>query len=151
MQKDPSVSARYACLLLAACLALPTGARAAASCTLTITNVAFGDYDVFTKTKTKSNGKVKVKCSATETYTILLSAGSGTFASRVMLAGSYRLDYNLYVDSAHTMIWGDGTSGTSTVSSTDTGATYTVYGLVPALQNVPVGSYSDTITVTVTY
>lgn len=145
------MSTRSAGLLLAVCLALPVCARAATTCTLTITNVAFAAYDVFTKTKTNSTGKVKVKCSASASYTISLSAGSGTFTSRVMKNGSYQLDYNLYTNTTHTTIWGDGTSGTSTVSATGTGATYTVYGQIPALQNVRVGSYSDTITVTVTY
>lgn len=138
-------------LFLVACCALAMDAHAATTCNLTITDVAFGSYDVFTKTKTKSTGKVKVKCTASASYTISLSAGSGTFASRVMTSGRYQLDYNLYTDSAHTIVWGDGTAGTSTVSATGTGATYTVYGLVPALQNVAVGDYSDTITVTVTY
>lgn len=145
------MSTRSACLVLGACLALPACARAATTCTLTITNVAFAAYDVFTKTKTNSTGKVKVKCSAIATYTISLSPGSGTFTSRLMQSGSGQLDYNLYTSSTHTTIWGDGTSGTSTVSATSLGATYTVYGQIPALQNVPVGSYSDTITVTVTY
>lgn len=144
------MSRRPGWLLIGACLALPVGARAA-TCTLTITNVAFAAYDVFTKAKTNSTGKVKVKCNAIASYTISLSAGSGTFASRVMLSGSYQLDYNLYTNNTHTTIWGDGTSGTSTVSATGLGATYTVYGQIPALQNVPVGSYSDTVTVTVTY
>ncbi|HXS20313.1 MAG TPA: spore coat protein U domain-containing protein, partial [Steroidobacteraceae bacterium] len=84
-------------------------------------------------------------------YTVSMSAGSGTLTSRVMKSGGSQLDYNLYTNSTHTTIWGDGTSGTVKVSATSLGATYTVYGLIPALQNVPVGSYSDTVTVTVTY
>jgi spore coat protein U-like protein len=144
------VSTRSAGLILGACLTLPLCARAA-TCTVTITNLAFAAYDVFSKTKTTSTGKVKVKCNVLDTYTISLSAGFGTFTSRVLESGSDQLDYNLYTNSAHTTIWGDGTSGTSTVSATSTGATYTVYGLIPARQNVPVGTYSDTITVTVTY
>lgn len=137
-------------LLFCACLALPAGAGAA-TCTVSITNAAFAAYDVFAKTKATSTGKVKVKCNLIASYTIALSAGSGTFTSRVMASGSYQLAYNLFIDSSHTTIWGDGTSGTSTVSATSLGATYSVYAMIPALQNVPVGSYSDTITVTVTY
>jgi spore coat protein U-like protein len=150
VQEDAPVSPRSAWLLFCACLALPPRAGAA-TCTVSITNVTFAAYDVFSKTKTTSTGKVKVKCNVIATYTIALSAGSGTFSSRVMDGGSYHLDYNLYTNSSHTTIWGDGTSGTSTVSATSLGATYTVYGMIPALQNVRVGSYSDTITVTVTY
>lgn len=145
------MSARCRGLILCGCLALPMLAHAATSCSVTTVSVPFGDYDVFTKKATKTTGRVKVKCTATATYTISLSAGLGTFTSRVMTSGSKHLDYNLYTDSTRLTIWGDGTSGTVTVSSTDAGNTYTVYGEIPGLQNVPVGSYSDTITVTVTY
>lgn len=138
-------------LILCACLALPMLAHAAASCTARAVNVAFGDYDVFTTTGTSSTGSVTVSCQGNASYTITLSAGSGTFASRVMASGSHKLDYNLFTDTTHLTIWGDGTSGTRIVSGNGKGATYTVYGLIPALQNVPAGSYSDTITVTVTY
>lgn len=139
----------WAWLILPACLALPMRAHAA-NCSVSVVNVAFASYDVFTPAATNTTGTVKVKCPASATYTISLSAGAGTFASRVMLNGSYKLNYNLYTDSQDLTIWGDGTSGTVTISGSG-GASYTVYGLIPALQNVPVGSYSDTITVTVTF
>jgi spore coat protein U domain-containing protein, fimbrial subunit CupE1/2/3/6 len=141
---------RAHCLALVACLALPGIARAA-SCSVTVVGVAFADYDVFKKGATNTTGKVKVHCGASLSYTIALSAGTGTFASRLMTSGGYDLQYNLFTDSQRVTVWGDGTSGSVTVSATDTGATYTVYARIPARQNVPVGSYSDTVTVTVTY
>lgn len=98
-----------------------------------------------------TTGTVEVSCGASASYTISLSAGFGTFASRVMTGGASQLDYNLFTDSQRVTVWGDGTAGSTTVSATGTGASYTVYGLIPARQNVPAGSYSDTITVTVTY
>jgi spore coat protein U-like protein len=62
------------------------------------------------------------------------------------------LHYHLYSDSGHTVNWGN-TVGTDTVSMTGSGVaqTLTVYGQVPAGQFVTPGSYSDTITVTLTY
>jgi spore coat protein U-like protein len=141
------VSARSFWLILGACLGVP----AHAACRVTVVNVAFAAYDVFATTDTKSTGTVTVKCAASVAYTISLSAGSGTFASRVMTNGSYRLNYNLFTDSQGLTIWGDGTSGTATVSGTGNGASYTIYGVLPALQNVQTGSYSDTIIVTLTY
>jgi spore coat protein U-like protein len=62
------------------------------------------------------------------------------------------LHYKLFSDSGHTINWGN-TVGTDTVSKTGSGAaqTLTVYGQVPAGQYVTSGSYSDTITVTLTY
>jgi len=63
------------------------------------------------------------------------------------------LAYNLYLDSTRLTIWGDGTGGTGTFSGMGTGSDVgtTVYGRIPAGQNVAVGTYSDLITVTVTF
>ena len=59
---------------------------------------------------------------------------------------------------ANTAVWGDGTLSTSTQTYNSTsGATvqpFTVYGTIPAQQNVAVSAsntYQDTITVTVTF
>jgi spore coat protein U-like protein len=123
----------------------------AVTCTVTAVSVAFADYDVFATSATDTTGTVNVSCGSSTTYAIALSAGLGTFASRVMTNGSNQLDYNLFTDSQRLTVWGDGTSGSVTVSATAAGGTYTVYGRIPARQNVPAGSYSDTITVTVTY
>jgi len=69
-----------------------------------------------------------------------------------MTFGSNLLSYSLYEDSGHTTVWGQ-TIGTNTVTGTGTGlpVTQTVYGQIPAQQAMPVGAYTDTITVTVTY
>ncbi|HEV2271322.1 MAG TPA: spore coat U domain-containing protein [Steroidobacteraceae bacterium] len=144
------MSARSLRLVLSASLALPMLAHAAA-CSVTVVNVGFGGYDVFQQQDTETTGSVNVTCDSSASYAISLSAGFGTFAARAMSNGSQQLDYNLFTDPQRLTIWGDGTSGTVTVSATGTGGTYTVYGMIPALQNVPAGSYSDTITVTVTY
>jgi spore coat protein U-like protein len=73
-----------------------------------------------------------------------------------MIFGSSHLNYNLYLDSAYTQIWGDGTGGTVTKSDNIGGLlgssiSYTVYGRLPGGQNVPAGVYSDTVFVTVIY
>jgi spore coat protein U-like protein len=70
-----------------------------------------------------------------------------------MTSGSDTLSYSLYQDAGRTTLWGDGSAGTSARSSTGTGTaqTFTVYGRVPSNATAPVGSYTDTITVTATY
>jgi spore coat protein U-like protein len=71
-----------------------------------------------------------------------------------MSNGASNLTYQLYSDAARTMIWGDGTAGTVTVSAhvaSNGTQNNTVYGRIPALQGVRPGAYTDTITVTVTY
>ncbi len=99
---------------------------------------------------------VSATCTLGTPYTLALDAGTGsgaTVASRRMTSGSDTLQYTLYQDAGRTTLWGDGTGGTSVRSSTGTGLTqsFTVYGRVPSNATAPVGSYTDTITVTATY
>ena len=96
----------------------------------------------------------------TVNYAIALSPGlSNTFVQRTMKSAANALGYNLYSNSTRTTVWGDGSGAAPTVSGSMTltnGApthtnSPTVYGSVPALQDVGVGAYSDNITITVTY
>lgn len=107
---------------------------------------------------TQRDGSVTITatCTLGTPYTLALDAGTGsgaTVAARRMTSGTDTLQYALYQDSARTTLWGDGTAGTSTRSGTGTGLTqtFTVYGRVPSSAVAPVGSYTDTITVTATY
>jgi spore coat protein U-like protein len=151
---------------IVAALALPAAAHAAVSCQVVATGPAFGTYNPTNTSATVANGTLTATCtltsgnSATVTLTSSYSTGaSGTFSSRVMLSGTNRLSYNLYFDAAYTLIRGDGTGGSQTgngsMSLTRTAPTQeiqsTIYGRVTAGQDVAPGTYTDTITVTVTY
>jgi spore coat protein U-like protein len=74
-----------------------------------------------------------------------------------MQAGGSKVNYNLFTNGTHTAIWGDGTSGTATVSdsytlsTTSTTRSYTVYGEIPAQYSSTVGSYLDSVAITLTY
>jgi len=121
-------------------------------CTVSATNLAFGNYTGALNTSTST---VSVTCTDGTTYTVGLSAGLATGAtvtSRSMQNGSALLNYGLYSNSTHTTNWGN-TSATNWVSGTGNGAAQplTVYGQIPAAQYVTAGSYTDTITVSVTY
>ena len=135
---------------------LPGTAWAAAVCTASATPLAFGTIDPLGSTIT-SNGTITVACTGgatAATYTVKLSAGnSGSFATRQMKSGTNTLNYNLYTSSALSTIWGDATGGSSSVTGTNTKVTsnFSVYGKVPTPQAVTPSSYSDSITVTVTY
>jgi spore coat protein U-like protein len=131
--------------------------QAVSTCTLTTVGVAFGNYNVYTATATTANGKVKVECNFADTIQVSLNPGvnSGGFPNRYMASGTNLLSYNLYLDATFMTIWGDGTGGTSIygpTAITPTGSlTVTVYGQIPALQDVTLGSYTDTITATLSY
>ena len=126
-------------------------------CAVSATNLGFGAYDASAGSANNATGTVTVTCTPSSTYTIALNAGTtsgGTVAARLMSDGSsHTLSYNLYSDSNRTTKWGDGTLSTSTVGGTADGThqPYTVYGQVATGQFVVSGSYSDTVTATVTY
>ena len=98
--------------------------------------------------------------SVSVSFTIALSAGSSaSYAQRQLASGANRLDYNLYTNSARTLVWGDGTGGSQLVSGAQKlsngnpqrTSSFTVYGQVPAQQNAAVGSYAESLLVTVNY
>jgi len=125
-------------------------AAGAANCNVSALGVAFGSYNVFNSTATDITGSVSVTCNRSTPYTIALSTGSGTYSSRSLKNGANVLSYNLFTDATRLTIWGDGSSGTQTVSGSSTNGTFTVYGRVAARQNVKAGSYTDSVTVTIT-
>jgi spore coat protein U-like protein len=140
---------------------LPAGQTYAATCTVIATGVVFGTYNPFVTAPLDSTGSITVTCvaivSASETYTVNLSTGGAGTYSRTETSGAASLHYNLYTDSARSLIWGDGTGGTSYKTFSGTLAvgtnvtTYTVYGRMPAQQSAQLGAYSDAIVVTVNY
>ena len=105
-----------------------------------------------------ASSTLTVQCTNTTPYSVALSAGQNAggatnFSSRTMKNGSHTLGYQLYTDSARATVWGDGTLGSSTVTGTGTGSnqSLTIYGRVPTLSGAVPGTYSDTVTVTISY
>lgn len=137
--------------ILVCALPLAVSIPCRAACTVSTTSVAFSTYDVFNTLSADITGTVTVRCNPSAAYSLSLSTGAGTYASRTLLNGSFTLSYNLYTDATRSTIWGDGSSGTSTVAGNAKNATHTVYGRIPARQNAHMGSYTDTIIVTITY
>lgn len=136
---------------LALFLSLPTAPLWAATCNVSTQGVSFGAYDVFSTQQLDGAGTIGVSCDVSTTHSISLSPGAGSYAGRTMASGAHTLTYNLYRDATRTSVWGDGTSGTATVGGTATSESISLYGRIPAQQNKPVGSYSDSITVTLTF
>jgi spore coat protein U-like protein len=137
-------------------------ASATASCNISsISGVNFGNYNPLSFVVDNSAGSMTITCTnnifaqakANPDVTIELSKGqSTTYSPRIMNNGTQLLHYNLYVDAGRTKIWGDGTGETSVVTEHDCGsATVTVYGQISNGQNVKIGNYSDTITVTINF
>lgn len=96
---------------------------------------------------------VTVTCTSGHAYNIGLDGGgAANINARVMTNAGNNVGYQLYSNSGRTTVWGN-TVGTDTVASTGTGTAqaFTVYGRVPPQTTPPAATYTDTITVTVTY
>lgn len=132
------------------------GPKADAACTLSATAVAFGTYDVFQAGPADSTGTITYRCGNSDhDIRIAVSAGtSGTFANRTLQTGSENLLYNLFYG-GFTQVWGDGSGGTTTYFEhnppNNKDVVLTVYGRIAAGQDVGVGSYADTVVVTLEY
>lgn len=117
------------------------------TCSATATNLGFGTYVNVTIDATST---VSVTCTSGGAYTVGLSNGANYSApNRRMTNGSAFLNYELYSDAGRLTVWND----TTTVAGTGSGSAQdlTVYGRLPGTQGLIAGSYTDTITATVTY
>jgi spore coat protein U-like protein len=131
-------------------------AHAAPSCTISTTSVNFGNYNVFTGSATDSTGTITIDCngSAHDIFVTLSKGASSSYSPRTMLKGSEALSYNLYRDAARSSIWGDGTGGTSTYTNANPPngpLNVSIYGRVPAGQDVSAGAYSDTVSAVINF
>ena len=131
------------------------------NCTISAGPLAFGTYDptvVNASTALNGTATMSVACTTAAPATILLGQGANATTSstdssplRRLNNGSNFLSYNVYQDSSRSTTWGN-TSGTGlTYTGTGSSTSLTAYAAVAGGQNVPTGSYSDTVVVTVTF
>jgi spore coat protein U-like protein len=124
-----------------------------ASCTIAANPLGFGTYSGLL---INSTSILSVTCTNTTPYNVGLNAGTAagaTVTNRSMTGpATALLGYKLFSNSGRTTNWGN-TVGTNTLAETGTGAvqSLTVYGQIPAGEYVHPGSYTDTITATLTY
>lgn len=124
-----------------------------ATCQISATSLAFGTYS---GVQVDATSTVTATCTNSTSYTIGLNAGLGQGASTTSrsMAGpaSDVLLYSAYRDSGRSQNWGSVT-GVDTVAGTGNGSAQaiTVYGRLGAGQLVAPGSYSDTLTATITF
>jgi spore coat protein U-like protein len=130
-------------------------------CTMNAAPINFGNYDVFSTTPLDAVGTITINCGRrVRRATVTLNQGLyGTFNPRRMKrsGGTDLLDYNVYTDVTRTAIFGDGSGGSSRVfvnrpgpANRDWSANISMYARIPPSQNVSAGTYSDTLTATVT-
>jgi spore coat protein U-like protein len=143
------------------------GASADTTCRLVnATSLAFGPYDVLTTVPNDSLVTIDVACDrqgGAATVDVDMAIGQGSNGTSVnnrrMLhlggSGDY-LSYNLFRDVSRSSVWGF-SSGVDTMTrqvsiankSTAT-VSFTIYARIPAQQDVTIGSYRDSVQITVT-
>lgn len=92
---------------------------------------------------------IQLNCTLATAYTVTLNSGANASGNqrRLALAGAY-VNYNLYSDSAYLVAWpAIGVPGIGTGSAVN----FTVYGQVPAQTTPAAGTYTDTVTATITW
>lgn len=126
------------------------------ACTIAAADVPFGSTTTLAANIDVS-ANVGISCTGANPVSISFDAGTGTgstTAARHMNNGTNIVNYNLYRDSARSVILGV-TAGTDTIDFTSTGSgttdTKVVYGRVPAQAAKPNGLYTSNVVATLTY
>jgi spore coat protein U-like protein len=155
-------------LVVALVLLFASGAAQAQSCGVTVSGaLAFGNYTIVAAadgatTLTVRCQQINQAPNRTVSYAVKLTSGPGSFVNRLMTHSTRpgeTLGYNLFRDAARSLVWGDGSSGTTfptgqfvfnppSFGNTQQ-AQFTVYGRIPANQNPAAGTYQTASPITV--
>lgn len=132
-------------------------ATISATCNVSASTLNFGAYNPLLAATLDATTNINVTCTNGSAYNVGLNAGTGTgatVANRLMTSGGNTIAYSIYQDSGHTTLWGN-TISSDTVVGTGSGSVQAIpaYGRIFSSNatDIPPASYSDTITVTVTY
>lgn len=144
---------------LAAFLMLTTAPALAAEanrCVVSVTPVRFGTYNPLLPGDIRTTGIVTYNCTESRPIAISITRGDGTSDSRTMGRGSNILSYNLYLDAAGSVVWGDGSGGSQVYRDPapppDVNVSVPIYGRAGARQRqAKVGQVDDTLVVTISY
>jgi len=126
----------------------------AAHCSVSTQSLAFGNYDIFFPGPLDATTYLSIQCDTPAPFRVSMDSGAnnnGGFLFRNMSSGAEMLSYNLYLDSARNMVWGDGRDGSDVLIGEGalSPQRIPVYGRIPAGQNAGVGTYSDSIIVNI--
>jgi len=139
---------RLAAAALAFAAVAAPSAHAAPSCkNISVTALAFGNYDVYNAVPTDSAGTISYSCPNPLAPTVTIDAGLAFAAGRrrmTLAPATDWLSYDIFVDAARTIVW----SSTPVAVPNGNGQSVPYYARAFAQQDVSVGSYSDTLVVT---
>ncbi len=130
---------------------------AIADCTINSVGVLFSSYSALDSFPNNSGiGTVTVSCRGADASP-MVSLTTGQHSSSVQRSMRSpttpdKLKYNIFTDSARTIVWGDGRGQGSVVGIQASGVTIlSLYGQIDPGQDAATGDYSDILTVTVNF
>jgi spore coat protein U-like protein len=140
---------------------LPISVVVGNNCTISTTAVAFPNYDPIathvTNPDDSTAGAVTITCTRGTAATIGLGLGANALVNQrrmedVSAATNY-INYELYQNVGRTTVWGNAAPNlfTPPVAPDKNPHSFTVYGRIPAGQDVLAGTYNDTVVATVNF
>lgn len=140
-------------------------ATVASSCQInSVATLAFGTYDPLiihsdrTGTDLSANGLLTLSCTRSSLAVITLGQGAhpapgstDAVPLRQMKSGDLVLAYELFQDASHAIRWGNGPDDAVQLTGSGGVDPVALHGVIRKGQNVPAGSYTDIVIVTVTF
>ncbi len=133
------------------------------SCTITVADLTFTSYDPTYGVDNDSTGSVTSTCTTGGAVVLTLGQGANADSSstdaapiRRMVgttgaaAGTF-LNYGLYQEGGRTTVFGNTSDTGGSFTATGGADVTTVYGRIPKEQAAAVGSFVDSVSVTLTY
>ena len=144
---------------------LDATATVANSCSISsVTAIAFGTYDPAVANASSpldAAGAINVLCTKGGAFQVQLDQGANADAASTCLAPVRQLKdangdlikYDIYSDTGRATAWACDVSNqvAQTSASASAPTNLATYGRIPPAQDVPAGSYSDTVTITVSF
>lgn len=136
---------------------MPVTATVVDACTVAASPMAFGVLPVLGAAPIDTTATVSLSCTVGTSYSVAMDFGTHAAGGtqRFLQNGAdatQQIPYEVYSDAGRTALWNNAAGNTvSGVATTGTGS-HTAYGRIPASASaVTAGSYSDSVTVTVTF
>lgn len=127
--------------------ALTVSASVSAACRITgVTNLDFGTYDPTDPANDDDGvGDFTFRCTKNTAYDLYIAG------ARTMTDGTDTLNFEMYQEVGRTTVWSSATPGITGTSASNAQDTRNIYGRITPMQDVGVGAYSGTVTVTIQY
>ncbi|MDR7101349.1 spore coat U domain-containing protein [Croceicoccus sp. BE223] len=163
MRKIIAIGAASAALIAAPAFAgtsstqMPVTATVIDACTVAASPMAFGTLPVLGASNIDTTATVSLACTIGTSYSVGMDFGTHAAGGTQRFLQSstdatQTIPYEVYLDSARTQVWNSSAGNVAIGVATSGTGSHTAYGRIPtSAGSVKAGSYSDSVTVTVTF